>query len=195
MAALFIVPQIRKVAKCPLSDGWVHCDACGHTIWISQMHYAELEKPDRKAAYSKGSIHVTFWRRQHRRDRERQWLSGTAVSRRGLAIKGHFWSNEAVPCQLWWQVMVIITWLYICTFWRTFFITKYNWFYSVVPTSSVQRSGPVTHVHTFPLSYHLPSWSVSGAWMSFSVLYSRTSLLIHSKCNRMHFLKLLIQEG
>ena len=39
----------------------------------------------------------------------------------------------------------------------------------------------VTHIHiyTFFISYHLPSCSIP-------VLYSRTSLLIHSKCNSLH---------
>ena len=39
------------------------------------------------------------------------------------------------------------------------------------------------HIHTFPFLYYLPSWSIPRDWTQFPVLYSRTSLPIHSKCS------------
>ena len=42
--------------------------------------------------------------------------------------------------------------------------------------------------HTFFFLYYLLSCSVPRDWMKFPVLYSRTSLLIHSKCNSLHLL-------
>ena len=32
--------------------------------------------------------------------------------------------------------------------------------YNVVPIFAVQQSDPLTHIHTFPFSYDLPSWSI-----------------------------------
>ena len=43
-----------------------------------------------------------------------------------------------------------------------------------------------TYTHTFFFSYDLPSWSIPREWIEFSALHSRTSLLIHSKCNSLH---------
>ena len=57
-----------------------------------------------------------------------------------------------------------------------------------MPISAVQRSDPVIDIHTFPFSYYLPSWSIPRDWIEFPVLYSRTSLLIHSKWNSLHLL-------
>ena len=68
----------------------------------------------------------------------------------------------------------------------------YNFFiraqlvYNVVPVSAVQKSDPVIHIYTFPFLYYLPSWSNPRDWIQFPVLYSRTSLLIHSKCKSLH---------
>ena len=45
-----------------------------------------------------------------------------------------------------------------------------------------------THTHTHSFSYYLPSWSIPRDWMWFPVQYSRTSLLIHSKCNSLRLL-------
>ena len=39
-----------------------------------------------------------------------------------------------------------------------------------------------------PLVFYLTSWSLSRDWVEFPVLYSRTSLPIHSKCNSLHLL-------
>ena len=44
-----------------------------------------------------------------------------------------------------------------------------------------------TLTHTFPFLY-LPLWSIPGDWIWFPVLYSRTLLLIHSKCHSLHLL-------
>ena len=55
-----------------------------------------------------------------------------------------------------------------------------------MPISAVQQSDSVIHVYTFPFLYHPPSWSVPRDQIEFHVLYSRTSLLIHSKCNGLH---------
>ena len=43
-----------------------------------------------------------------------------------------------------------------------------------------------TYTHTFPFLYYLPSWSIPRDWIQFPVLYSRTSMLIHSKCNSLY---------
>ena len=50
-----------------------------------------------------------------------------------------------------------------------------------------------THTHTYIhthifFSYYLPSCSVLQDWIQFPVLYSRTSSLIHSKCNSLYLL-------
>ena len=42
-----------------------------------------------------------------------------------------------------------------------------------------------THIHSFSF---LPSLSIPKDWIQILVLYSRTSLLIHSKCNSWHLL-------
>ena len=57
-------------------------------------------------------------------------------------------------------------------------INKYSWF--TVFCSKVTQSS--IHIHTF-FSYYLLSCSITSHWISFFVLYSRTSLLIRSKCN------------
>ena len=57
--------------------------------------------------------------------------------------------------------------------------------YIVVSNSAVQQSDPVIYIYSYThisfLSYYLPSCSIP-------VLYSRTSLLIHSKGNSLHLL-------
>ena len=40
--------------------------------------------------------------------------------------------------------------------------------------------------YTFCFSHYPPSCSITSVWMEFPVLNSRTSLLIHSKCNSLH---------
>ena len=55
--------------------------------------------------------------------------------------------------------------------------------YNVLSISAVQQSDPVIHVYTFFFSYYLPSCSITSDWIESPVLYSRTSFLIHSKCN------------
>ena len=66
-----------------------------------------------------------------------------------------------------------------------FFIRLYL-IYNVVPISAVQQRYPVMHAYTFPFLYYLLSQSIVRDWILFSVLYSRISLLIHSKCNSLH---------
>ena len=44
------------------------------------------------------------------------------------------------------------------------------------------------YIYTFFFSYYLPSWSITSDWIEFPVLYSRTSVLIHSKWNSFHLL-------
>ena len=50
------------------------------------------------------------------------------------------------------------------------------------------RSYIYIYTHTFPFLYYLPSWSIPRDWIYFPVLHSRTSLLIHSKWNRLYLL-------
>jgi len=54
--------------------------------------------------------------------------------------------------------------------------------------SAVRKSDPVIHVYIFFFSYYLPSCSVTSDRIQLPVLYSGTSLLIHSKCNSLHLL-------
>ena len=44
------------------------------------------------------------------------------------------------------------------------------------------------YTHTLFFSYYLLSCSITSDWIEFPVLYSRTSLLIHSKCNGLQLL-------
>ena len=59
--------------------------------------------------------------------------------------------------------------------------------YNVLPISATQQSDPViyththTHTHTFSLSCCPLSCSITSDWIQFPVIYSRTSLPIHSK--------------
>ena len=57
-----------------------------------------------------------------------------------------------------------------------------------VPTSAIQQSDPVTNIYILPFLYYLPSWSLLRDWIEFPGLYSRTSSLIHFKCNSLHLL-------
>ena len=59
---------------------------------------------------------------------------------------------------------------------RTLCIDWVTMLYSKVTQSYI-------HTCTFFLSYYLPSCSITRDWIEFPVLYSRTSLLIHSKWN------------
>ena len=60
--------------------------------------------------------------------------------------------------------------------------------YNVLSIPVVQKNDPVTHTHTFFFSHYPPSCSIASDQTYFPVLYSRTSLLIHSKCNSLHLL-------
>ena len=50
--------------------------------------------------------------------------------------------------------------------------------------SGVQQSDSV--IHTYSFSYLFSLWFITGDWIWFPVLYSRTLLSIHSKCNSLH---------
>ena len=71
---------------------------------------------------------------------------------------------------------------------KSFLIFLLELIYNVVPISAVQQSDPVRNIYTFLFSYFLPSCSIPRDWIEFPVLYSRTSLLIHSKSNSLHLL-------
>ena len=43
-----------------------------------------------------------------------------------------------------------------------------------------------TYIYTFFFLYSFPLWFISGDWIQFPVLYSRTLLFIHSECNSLH---------
>ena len=72
------------------------------------------------------------------------------------------------------------------------FCIKVQLTYNVVPISALQHSDPDTHTHThththiFIFTNCFPSCSIPRDWKQFPVLYSRTSLLIHSRCNSLH---------
>jgi len=63
--------------------------------------------------------------------------------------------------------------------------------YNVVPANFCCTAKRPTHTHThththFFFSYYLLSCSVARDWIEFPMLYSRTSLLIHSKCHSLY---------
>ena len=69
---------------------------------------------------------------------------------------------------------------------RLYFFIKIYLIYSVVSISAVQHSDPVLQINTFFFSCYPLSCSIPRDWIQFPVLYSRTSLLIHSKTNSLH---------
>ena len=70
--------------------------------------------------------------------------------------------------------------------------------YLVLSISAIQQRDPVIHtyvhiymcvrMYTFFFSHDPPSCSITSDQIYFLVLYSRTSLFIHSKCNSLHLL-------
>ena len=60
--------------------------------------------------------------------------------------------------------------------------------YSILSITAIQQSDPGLHIDTFFFSHYPPSCSTTSDWIQFPVLYSKTSLLIHSKCNSLHLL-------
>ena len=85
----------------------------------------------------------------------------------------------------------LVVWFYyfLTKFFLLFLKKKLQLIYNVVPTS-VQKSDPViyrggdthTHIYILLFLYYLPRYS-SLRLDIVPVLYNRTSLLIHSKCN------------
>ena len=65
---------------------------------------------------------------------------------------------------------------------------KVQLIYSVESISAIQQSDPLIHIYTLFFVCYLPSCSIPRDWLQFPVLYSRTSLLIHSKSNSLYFL-------
>ena len=65
---------------------------------------------------------------------------------------------------------------------------KLQLIYNVVLISAIHQSDSVINIYTFFYLYQLPLCSITSDWIQFPVLYSRTSLLIHSKCNSLHLL-------
>ena len=70
----------------------------------------------------------------------------------------------------------------------SFYSFKVLLLYNAVPICAVQCSDPVIQIHLFSFVYYLPSWSSPRDWIvgPVPVLYSRTSLPIHSKCHSLH---------
>ena len=67
-----------------------------------------------------------------------------------------------------------------------FLSLKVQLIYSVVAISAVQHTHTHTHTHTHSFSHTIFHPVLLQDWTWFSVLYSRTPLLIHSKCNSLH---------
>ena len=66
-----------------------------------------------------------------------------------------------------------------------YFLLKYSWFTVLCQyllCSRVTQLYPYRH----SFAYSFPLWFTTGYWVQFPVLYSRTLLFIHSKCNRLH---------
>ena len=59
--------------------------------------------------------------------------------------------------------------------------------FNIVLTSAIQQSDSVIHIPIL-FSCFFPLWSITGYWIEFPVLYSRTSLFIHPICNSLHLL-------
>ena len=50
--------------------------------------------------------------------------------------------------------------------------------YNIVLISAVQQTDHVIHTYIYSLSYSFPLWFITGCWVSFPVLYSRSLLFI-----------------
>ena len=59
--------------------------------------------------------------------------------------------------------------------------------FNIVLTSAIQQSDSVIHIPIL-FSCFFPLWFITGYWIEFPVLYSRTSLFIHPICNSLHLL-------
>ena len=75
------------------------------------------------------------------------------------------------------------------------FFIEVQLFYSVVPILLYSRMIQIhicvcvcMYIYTFFFSYNILPCSIPRDWISFLVLYSRVSLLIHSKCSSLHLL-------
>lgn len=53
---------------------------------------------------------------------------------------------------------------------------------------AVQQSDPAIHPYTFLFSHYPPPCSITSDQIKFAKLYSRISLLIHSRCTSLHLL-------
>ena len=69
------------------------------------------------------------------------------------------------------------------------FFIKVQLIYNVVPISSVQHTDPFIHIFIYNIHTHSLSYIIFPRdWIEFPVLYSRTSLPIHSECHSLHLL-------
>ena len=58
--------------------------------------------------------------------------------------------------------------------------------YGVLSISAIQQSNPAIHIYAFFFSHYSPSCSITSDQIQFLELYSRISLLIHSKYSNLH---------
>ena len=68
-------------------------------------------------------------------------------------------------------------WPHLTWFFLTYFI-EVQLIHSTVCISAVQQSDSVIHTHMYSFSYSFPLWFITGYWIPFPVLYSRTLLFI-----------------
>ena len=59
-----------------------------------------------------------------------------------------------------------------------------SWFAMLCLISAVQQSDSVIHKYVF--SHSFPLWFITGYWILFPGLYSRTLLFIYPICNSLH---------
>ena len=89
------------------------------------------------------------------------------------------------------RVFFLFSFFWVSLYLRLIFFITVWLICNVVLISAVQQRDPVVHIHTHSLFY-FSSWSVPRDWVEFHVLYSGTSLLIHSNRKHLHLPTLCI---
>ena len=86
----------------------------------------------------------------------------------------------------YFKIFIFLKKIYSYYFLNDFYFFHYSWFTVFCQFSTVQQGDPVTHTCTH--SFLTLSCPIRSEQIKFPVLYSRISLLIHSKGNSLHLL-------